>query len=245
MSRVADTKVPLGLASCSLPGKCPTACRTLGHISVPFIIRFRATCSFPVTSSRRADAIQAGGWWGFVSRTDLRSSLAFLMSLRSKKAYGISYHTAQCVPQPRGKMPLHRYKVWIVKPTQNSSWHFPEPIWHPCKQALNISSGTRPWTLRSKFGAWDTLASCFLGYQAHRFGILFLTHLMSIMNEYRYSLCGKSNYFTVYYLEHPYSILAAHVSNKTQNILCNLSSIQPPQLEHSLDVPSVGRDHGI
>lgn len=34
---------------------------TLGHISVPFMMRFRATWSLPVTSSSRADAIQAGG----------------------------------------------------------------------------------------------------------------------------------------------------------------------------------------
>lgn len=34
---------------------------TLGHISVPFMMRFRATCSLPVTSSSRAEAIHAGG----------------------------------------------------------------------------------------------------------------------------------------------------------------------------------------
>lgn len=56
-----DTEGPFRAGLCSHPGKCPTVCLTLGHISVPFIMRLRATCSFPVTSSRRADAIQAGG----------------------------------------------------------------------------------------------------------------------------------------------------------------------------------------
>ena len=31
----------------------------LGHSSHPFIIKFRAACNFPVTSSKRAEAIQA------------------------------------------------------------------------------------------------------------------------------------------------------------------------------------------
>lgn len=34
---------------------------TLGHISVPFMMRFLATWILPVTSSSLADAIQAGG----------------------------------------------------------------------------------------------------------------------------------------------------------------------------------------
>lgn len=58
---------------------------TLGHISVPFMIRFRATWILPVTSSSLADAIQAGGWWGLVSLTDFRRSRAFLMSLHNQK----------------------------------------------------------------------------------------------------------------------------------------------------------------
>lgn len=60
---------------------------TLGHISVPFMMRFLATWILPVTSSSLADAIQAGGWWGLVSLTDFRRSLAFLMSLYRQKHY--------------------------------------------------------------------------------------------------------------------------------------------------------------
>ncbi len=76
----------------------------LGQVSQPRRIKLRAACNFPewnnllstldllqkhiykilpVTSSRRAEAIHAGGWLGFVSLTDFSSSLAFLMSLIS------------------------------------------------------------------------------------------------------------------------------------------------------------------
>jgi hypothetical protein len=39
----------------------------LGQTSHPFMMRFLAACTFPVTSSSRAEAIQAGGWCGLVS----------------------------------------------------------------------------------------------------------------------------------------------------------------------------------
>jgi hypothetical protein len=58
-----------------------------GHSSHPFMIRFLAACSLPVTSSRRAEAIQAGGCLGFVSLTDFKSSLAFLTSLKKFKLF--------------------------------------------------------------------------------------------------------------------------------------------------------------
>ncbi|RNA05729.1 hypothetical protein BpHYR1_019569 [Brachionus plicatilis] len=55
----------------------------LGHCSVPFMARLRAACILPTTSSSLAEAIHAGGWLGLVSRTDLSSSRAFLMSFMS------------------------------------------------------------------------------------------------------------------------------------------------------------------
>ena|SRR6218665_1130646 len=56
-----------------------------GHSSQPCMMRLRAVCSFPVTSSRVAEAIQAGGCFGFVSLTDFSSRRAFLISLHDKK----------------------------------------------------------------------------------------------------------------------------------------------------------------
>ena len=53
------------------------------------MMRFLAAWILPVTSSSRAEAIQAGGWFGLVSRTDLRRSLAFLTSLMSPPCEGI------------------------------------------------------------------------------------------------------------------------------------------------------------
>jgi len=46
------------------------------------MMMFLAACSFPVTSSSRADAIHAGGCFGFVSRTDFNSRRAFFTSLQ-------------------------------------------------------------------------------------------------------------------------------------------------------------------
>ena len=51
--------------------------------STAFMMRFLAACSLPTTSSNRAEAIQAGGCLGFVSRTDFSNKRAFFTSLMS------------------------------------------------------------------------------------------------------------------------------------------------------------------
>ncbi|KAH3711288.1 hypothetical protein DPMN_070792 [Dreissena polymorpha] len=53
----------------------------LGHSSQPFMMRLRAAWILPVTSSRRAEAIHAGGCFGLVSRTDFSKRRAFFTSL--------------------------------------------------------------------------------------------------------------------------------------------------------------------
>uniref|UniRef100_A0A2M4D234 Putative secreted protein n=1 Tax=Anopheles darlingi TaxID=43151 RepID=A0A2M4D234_ANODA len=89
MRRAACAITPLAVS-----GGCSRAASShrsslCGFCSQPRMIRFRAICSLPVTSSRRAEAIQAGGWYGFVSRTLFSSMRAFLMSFMSPPYVGI------------------------------------------------------------------------------------------------------------------------------------------------------------
>mmetsp|Transcript_4163 Transcript_4163/g.6155 ORF Transcript_4163/g.6155 Transcript_4163/m.6155 type:complete len:243 (+) Transcript_4163:1824-2552(+) len=84
MKRIAFAKIafPFSLL-CILAASSQTS-SFLGQVSQPFMIRFLAAISFPVSCSRRAAAIQPGPCLGFVVMTLFNNKRAFLISCRSE-----------------------------------------------------------------------------------------------------------------------------------------------------------------